>query len=65
VESREQGSVERFLLPESNAINFLLHGVLGGGGVSSIRNDPQGKGFAQILLATPIPVPPKLVEMIP
>jgi hypothetical protein len=57
-------SVERFLLPGAHAINFLLHGVLGGGGVSSIRNDPQGKGYAQILLATPIPVPPQIAGMV-
>ena len=56
------GSVERFLLPGSNAINFLLHDVLGGGGVASIRNDPQAKGYSQLLLACPIPVPAALAE---
>lgn len=50
-------SVERFLLPGANALNFLLHDVLGGGGVASLRNDPQGKGYAQLLLSCPIPVP--------
>ena len=49
--------VERFLMPGTNTINFLLHDVLGGGGVASLRNDAQGKGYAQILLDTPIPVP--------
>jgi hypothetical protein len=57
-----KGSVERFLLPGSHAINFLLHDVLGGGGVASIRNDPQGKGYAQLLLACPISVPAALAE---
>lgn len=52
--------VERFLMPGSNAINFLLHDVLGGGGVASLRNDAQGKGYAQTLLDTPIPVPKAL-----
>ena len=52
--------VERFLMPGTNAINFLLHDVLGGGGVASLRNDAQGKGYAQILLDTPIPVPAAL-----
>jgi hypothetical protein len=56
------GSVERFLLPASNALNFLLHDVLGGGGVASLRNDPQGKGYAQLLLSCPIPVPATLAE---
>lgn len=56
------GSVERYLLPGSNAINFLLHDALGGGGVASLRNDPQGKGFAQLLLEVPIPVPTTIAE---
>lgn len=53
-----EGPVERFLLPGPLAINFLLHDVLGGGGIASLRNDPQGKGYAQLLLDYPIPVPP-------
>ena len=57
-----KGAVERYLLPGSNAINFLLHDVLGGGGIASIRNDPQGKGYAQILLACPIAVPKEIAE---
>lgn len=52
-----EGPVERFYLPGSHAVNFLLHDVLGGGGIASLRNDPQGKGYAQILLATPIKIP--------
>lgn len=51
------GRVERFLLPGINAINFLLHDVLGGGGMASIRNDAQGKGYAQLLLEMPISIP--------
>jgi len=57
-----EGPVERFLMPGLNAVNFLLHDVLGGGGVASLRNDPQGKSYAQILLDHPIPVPVKLAE---
>ena len=56
------GQCRAFLLPGSNAINFLLHDVLGGGGVASIRNDPQGKGYAQLLLSCPIPVPAAIAE---
>jgi hypothetical protein len=62
LESTEEGNVERYLLPGSFAINFLLHDVLGGGGVASIRNDPQGKGYAQILLSCPVSVPTALAE---
>jgi hypothetical protein len=31
--------------------------VLGGGGMASLRNDPQGKTYAQMLLDFPVPVP--------
>jgi hypothetical protein len=43
-------------MPGADAINFLIHDVLGGGGMASIRNDAQGKGFGQLLLALQIPV---------
>lgn len=62
LEDTTAGKVERFLLPGANAINFLLHDVLGGGGVASIRNDPQAKGYAQLLLSCPIPVPRAMAE---
>jgi len=48
------GSVERFLLPGSHALNFLLHDVLGGGGIASIRNDAQGKGLCSSPGSTPV-----------
>jgi len=57
-----RGKVERFYLPGTHSINFLLHGALGGGGVASLRNDPQGKGYAQILLDCPVGVPRELAE---
>ncbi|MBT8079726.1 MAG: DUF1446 domain-containing protein [Gammaproteobacteria bacterium] len=57
-----EGPVERFLMPGPAAINFVLHDVLGGGGVASLRNDPQGKGYAQVLLDQPIPLPAPLLE---
>jgi len=57
-----EGPVQRFDLPGSHAINFLLHDVLGGGGTASLRNDPQGKAYAQILLEHPIPVPAGLIK---
>lgn len=52
-----EGPVERFDWPGIHGLNFLLHGALGGGGIASLRNDPQGKAFAQILLDFPVPVP--------
>lgn len=52
--------VERFYLPGTGAFNFLLHDVLGGGGVASLRSDPQGKGYSQVLLEHPVAVPASL-----
>ena len=52
--------VDRYDLPGIHAINYLLHDVLGGGGTASLRNDPQAKGFAQILLSLEIPFPEQL-----
>jgi hypothetical protein len=43
-------------------MNFVLHDVLGGGGMASLRNDPQGKGYAQLLLEHPIAVPESLAR---
>jgi len=36
--------------------------VIGGGGPASLRNDPQGKAYAQILLSRKIPIPKKLLN---
>ena len=49
--------VERFELPGMSALNFVLHDCLGGGGIASLRIDPQGKAFAQMLMDIPVPVP--------
>ena len=52
--------VERFYMPGPPALNFLLHNVLGGGGVASLRADPQGKGYAQLLLGETLELPREL-----
>jgi hypothetical protein len=44
------GEVERFELPNLNALNFLLHGALDGGGTLSLKTDAQGKVFSTALL---------------
>lgn len=51
------GSVERFELPNLNAVNFLLHGALGGGGTLSLKTDAQGKVYSTALLRMVIDVP--------
>ncbi|MDE3165648.1 MAG: hypothetical protein KGN36_07580 [Acidobacteriota bacterium] len=50
------GEVERFELPNLGALNFLLHGALGGGGTVSLRTDAQGKTFGAALLNLEIEV---------
>jgi hypothetical protein len=44
------GEVERFELHNLNALNFLLHDALDGGGTLSLRADPQGKTLGTALL---------------
>ena len=53
--------IDRHYLPGISAVNFVLHEVLGAGGTSSLRNDPQGKGYAQILLSCKIKIPENLL----
>lgn len=55
------GPVTRFEVPGIHAFNFLCERALGGGGMASLRNDPLGKGMAQLLLELPVRVPPALL----
>jgi hypothetical protein len=57
-----QGPVTRYALPGFHALNFTLDNALGGGGIASLRYDPQGKAFAQMLLDIPLDVPTALLE---
>lgn len=51
------GAVERFELPNLEALNFLLHNALGGGGTVSLKTDAQGKVLSTALLRMEIEVP--------
>ncbi|MDX2127800.1 MAG: hypothetical protein SFU91_02050 [Chloroherpetonaceae bacterium] len=51
-----EGRVERFEMENIGALNFLLHGALGGGGTRSLKLDAQGKTFAAALLRMTIEV---------
>ncbi|HEX2723131.1 MAG TPA: hypothetical protein VHM24_09440 [Gemmatimonadaceae bacterium] len=51
------GDVTRYELPNLNALNFLLHGALDGGGTLSLKTDAQGKVFSTALLRMTIDVP--------
>ena len=52
-----EGEVERYELPNLNALNFLLHGALDGGGTLSLKTDAQGKVYSTALLRMVIDVP--------
>jgi len=51
------GDVERFELPNLEALNFLLHNALGGGGTVSLKTDAQGKVLSTAMLRMEIDVP--------
>ena len=54
---RVTGEVERFELPNLAALNFMLHGALGGGGTVSLKLDAQGKTYAAHLLRMEVEAP--------
>ncbi len=56
-----QGPVTRYDLPGLDAFNLVCEQALDGGGMASLRNDPLGKGMAQILLSMPVRVPARLL----
>ncbi|MBC7925068.1 MAG: hypothetical protein H7039_05365 [Bryobacteraceae bacterium] len=51
-----QGEVLRYELRNLAALNFLLHGALGGGGTLSLRTDAQGKTLSTALLRMEIEI---------
>lgn len=59
-----RGEVERFELPNLSALNFLLHGALGGGGTMSLMNDAQGKVFSTGLLRMEVEVSDEVAEAV-
>jgi hypothetical protein len=60
-----RGKVERAVVPNLRALNFLLHESLGGGGTLSLLLDAQGKTYAQYLLAAKVTVDEALLEGLP
>ncbi|HVP00361.1 MAG TPA: hypothetical protein VMT15_19955 [Bryobacteraceae bacterium] len=52
------GKVERYELPNLDALNFLLHESLDGGGTLSLKADPQGKTYSSALLRMEIDADP-------
>ena len=57
-----RGAVDRFEVANLNALNFILHDSLGGGGTESLLTDAQGKTHAQGLLTLEVEVPDEMLE---
>ncbi len=57
------GGVERFELPNLQALNFLLHNALGGGGTVSLKTDAQGKTLSTAMLRMEIEVPDDIARL--
>lgn len=57
-------SVLRYSLPNLGALNYVLVGVLAGGGSRSLRIDSQGKALGQALLEMTLPIPTELLSRI-
>jgi len=57
------GPVRRFEAPGLGAFNFLIQNALGGGGMSSLRIDPQGKAYGQMALEMMVSVPAGLFDV--
>jgi hypothetical protein len=56
-----EGAVDRYEIPNLEALNFLLHESLDGGGTMSLRADPQGKTYSAALLRMEVEVPDELL----
>jgi hypothetical protein len=51
-----KGKVDRYELPNLNALNFVMHEALDGGGTISLRTDAQGKTLGAALLRMEVDV---------
>jgi hypothetical protein len=55
--------VERYDLPNLRALNFVLRGLLGAGGVAaSTRFDPQAKALGELLRSRVVDIPVRLLR---
>jgi hypothetical protein len=57
------GAVERFELPNLEALNFLLHNALGGGGTVSLKTDAQGKVLSTAILRMEVDVSDEIARV--
>ena len=57
-----KGDVKRYELPNINALNFILHDSLGGGGTETLIMDAQGKVHSLALLHMEMDIPDNLLD---
>jgi hypothetical protein len=58
------GCVIRYDVPALEGLNFVLRGVLAGGGSRSLRIDAQGKTLGPALLEMKVELPPALLPSV-
>ena len=56
------GGVERYMMPNINAINYILKDSLDGGGSESLLNDAQGKTHGQAILRMEVEIPEEILN---
>ncbi|MDN5937996.1 MAG: hypothetical protein L0H83_04985 [Salinisphaera sp.] len=56
-----KGGVDRYELPNLQALNFILHDSLGGGGTAALQSDAQGKVHGLAMLHMELDVPDALL----
>lgn len=54
--------VDRYLLPNLNAVNFVVRGLLGEGVASSTRPDSQAKSLGEFVRARAVDIPVALLD---
>ncbi|KAM4536306.1 uncharacterized protein PAE49_020960 [Odontesthes bonariensis] len=64
IQPGRRGAVTRYSLPGIHSLNFVLQSSLGGGGVASLRSDPQGKAYGQMLLDLKVSGLPDLKSLV-
>jgi hypothetical protein len=54
--------VDRYEFPNLRAVNFVVHGLLAGGAVATLRFDRQAKALGEFLRSRHVPIPKSLLD---
>ena len=58
--ARQPGAIRRYLLPDLQAMNFVIDDVLDGGVNDALNLDAHGKALSYLLLQLPVRIPAAL-----